>query len=336
VAATRARDVLVVPVIGDGPYEGGWLDPLLPAVYPPEGTRRSPARAPGCPPFPSKDSVMNRPDGDPARSYTVAPGAYEFRQPATANSEPQTADKYSVVWWDPHILHLNAASTFGLRRDDLIVKDGDMFAVEDRMTEYERWRRDRANAIETSAKPSVRVQTATAWAASVAELGLDEEIAARTSIEIVELAGSRGRPRGPRFGTLVHAVLATVALDAPADAVLSTAESQGRILLSTSEEVQAAAAIATAVLSHDLMQRARRATTLSRETPVTWLQDDGTMIEGVLDLAFEEDGATTVVDFKTDHELAAGEARYRAQVQQYVAAVERATGRAARGILFKV
>lgn len=343
VAATRARDVLVVPVVGDGPYEGGWLDPLLPAVYPPENTRRNPARAAGCPAFPSKDSVMNRPDGDPARSYTVAPGAYQFcqapadgYQPPTASHQSPAAMKYSVVWWDPHILHLNAASTFGLRRDDLIVKDGDMFAVEDRMAEYERWRRDRANAIETAEKPSVRVQTATAWAASVAELGVDEEIAARRSIEIVELAGSRGRPRGPRFGTLVHAVLATVALDAPPGDVLSTAESQGRILLSTSEEVQAAAAIANAVLSHDLMQRARRATTLSRETPVTWLQDDGMMIEGVLDLAFEEGGATTVVDFKTDHELAAGEARYRAQVEQYVSAVERATGRAARGILFKV
>ena len=34
VAATRARDVLVVPVVGDEVYEGGWLDPLMPAVYP--------------------------------------------------------------------------------------------------------------------------------------------------------------------------------------------------------------------------------------------------------------------------------------------------------------
>ena len=31
VAATRARDVLVVPVIGDEAYEGGWLSPLTPA-----------------------------------------------------------------------------------------------------------------------------------------------------------------------------------------------------------------------------------------------------------------------------------------------------------------
>ena len=31
VAATRARDVLVVPVVGDEVYEGGWLDPVMPA-----------------------------------------------------------------------------------------------------------------------------------------------------------------------------------------------------------------------------------------------------------------------------------------------------------------
>jgi hypothetical protein len=31
VAATRARDVLVIPAVGDEIYEGGWLDPLMPA-----------------------------------------------------------------------------------------------------------------------------------------------------------------------------------------------------------------------------------------------------------------------------------------------------------------
>ena len=84
------------------------------------------------------------------------------------------------------------------------------------------------------------------------------------------------------------------------------------------------------------MDRARRAQRTRRETPVSWIQKDGTLIEGVLDLAFDEGGATTVVDFKTDHELAAGEARYRAQLQQYVNAVSRATGRPASGVLFRV
>jgi ATP-dependent exoDNAse (exonuclease V) beta subunit len=34
VAATRAQDLLVVPVIGDGPYAEGWLDPMNRALYP--------------------------------------------------------------------------------------------------------------------------------------------------------------------------------------------------------------------------------------------------------------------------------------------------------------
>ena len=54
---------------------------------------------------------------------------------------------------------------------------------------------------------------------------------------------------------------------------------------------------------------------------MSWVHTDGTLIEGVLDLAFDEGDATVVVDFKTDYELAAGETRYRAQLQQYVNAV---------------
>ena len=77
VAATRARDLLVVPAVGDGPYEGRWLDPLHPAVYPPAAERRDPGPAPACPRF-GRDSVLERPDGDPAGPDTVAPGAYRF------------------------------------------------------------------------------------------------------------------------------------------------------------------------------------------------------------------------------------------------------------------
>src|SRR4051795_6655652 len=146
VAATRARDILVVPAIGDGPYEGGWLDPLMPAIYPPESERRSPSRAPGTPEFRSKDTVVNRPDADPASSRTVAPGTFAFQAPTRA---PRTShrDTYHVTWWDPHALRLGVVSSFGLRRDDLIVKDGDMFAVADRLADYERWRDERAQAI---------------------------------------------------------------------------------------------------------------------------------------------------------------------------------------------
>ena len=323
VAATRARDLLVVPAIGDGAYDGGWLDPLTSAIYPPESRRREPAIAAGCPPFKSKDSVLNRPDGDPARASTVAPGAYAFAG-------------HGVVWWDPSILHLNATSTFGLRRDDLIVKDGDMFAVEDRLADYEKWHAERDRLAEQGKVPSVRVRTATDWARDAAAHGIDEAIAASADIQVVEIPGGGGRPKGPRFGTLVHAVLAIVPLDAGDEVVRRTADVQARILDAPAPEVVAAAAVVCAVLKHDLMRRARAAARMRRETPVTWTQKDGTLIEGVLDLAFDENQQTTVVDFKTDHELAAGEARYRAQLQKYVDAVAGATGRSARGVLFKV
>jgi ATP-dependent helicase/nuclease subunit A len=334
VAATRARDLLVVPVIGDAAYDGGWLDPLTPAIYPPLEQRRSPGAAEGCPPFRSKDSVLNRPDMDPARPTTVAPGSYEFADPGTHG--PRDPRTHSVVWWDPSILHLDAASTFGLRRDDLIVKDGDMFAVEDRLAAYKTWREGRERLTTQGAVESVRVRTATSWAADAASAGIDEAIAASSAIEVIELAGAEGRPRGLRFGALVHAVLAIVPLDAGEDTIRRTAEVQGRILGSTGEEIAAASYAVLAVLRHDLMVRARASVRVRRETPVTWTHPDGTLIEGVLDLAFDEGGMTTVIDFKTDHELAAGEARYRAQLQKYVDAVAASTGRHVSGVLLKV
>ena len=46
VAATRARDVLVVPAIGDGPYDG-WVGTLNQAIYPEPSKRREAEDAPG-------------------------------------------------------------------------------------------------------------------------------------------------------------------------------------------------------------------------------------------------------------------------------------------------
>jgi ATP-dependent exoDNAse (exonuclease V) beta subunit len=40
VAATRARDVLVVPAIGDGPFGDSWVSPLNAALYPPVSARQ--------------------------------------------------------------------------------------------------------------------------------------------------------------------------------------------------------------------------------------------------------------------------------------------------------
>ncbi len=66
------------------------------------------------------------------------------------------------------------------------------------------------------------------------------------------------------------------------------------------------------------------------------LRPDGTLVEGVIDLAFEDESGWTVVDFKTDRELAGALDRYRRQVGLYVEAIRKATGREGRGILMRI
>ena len=94
VAATRARDLLVVPAVGDGPYTEGWVAPLNAAIYPAEDARRVQAPGAGCPAFASKDSVLERPDGDPASRLTVCPGQHELHRIRT-NRIPSSGGRRS-------------------------------------------------------------------------------------------------------------------------------------------------------------------------------------------------------------------------------------------------
>jgi ATP-dependent helicase/nuclease subunit A len=358
VAATRARDVLVVPAIGDEVYEGGWLDPLMPAVYPSLLARKTRSSAPGCPAFSSKDSVLNRPDGDPARPTTVGPGMYAFgssnadRREPTADSQapnaerrPPTADSYSVVWWDPHVLALDADSGYGLRRDDLISKDGDPAKVAARLAAYEQWRTGRDEAAARARVPSLRVRTATSVALDRAFDPTLVNAPTAPEIEVIDFSRSAERPFGPRFGSLVHATLATVPLDANERVIASVAHAQGRILPTNGrapyadEEVYAAVEVVSSLLKDPLFDRVRqadRAGRCDRELPIVWKAPDGTLIEGTIDLAFEDLTGLTVVDFKTDRELATDLERYRRQLTVYCQALGTLRGRTAKGILARV
>ena len=89
-----------------------------------------------------------------------------------------------------------------------------------------------------------------------------------------------------------------------------------------------------------MLDRARAAAARGacrRETPVACTLADGTLVEGVVDLAFEEEGKWIVVDYKTDREIgAAGEERYRRQVALYASAIQKATGQPAHGMLIRI
>jgi ATP-dependent helicase/nuclease subunit A len=337
VAATRARDLLVVPAIGDAPYTEGWIAPFNRAVYPPEDVRRAQTPAPGCPAFKSKDTVLIRPDGDPASIFTVCPGAHR-QGPADA--------PFSVVWWAPDELALGAQASFGLRRDDLIVKSVDPSVLRQRLDTYQQWRTSRDAAVAAASKPSVEVLTATEFADRDGPRRMSpdtDDAAARTfavRVDVESVAGGEQRPGGARFGTLVHAVLAGVPLTAADDdAARRLAEMHGRVLGATADEIAAATALVGRVLRHPLLAGAGRAAALDRcyrETPVTLRLESGAIVEGNVDLAYLEGDEVVVVDFKTDRELEGAMETYRRQVQVYAAAIAAALQRPVRAVVMRV
>jgi ATP-dependent exoDNAse (exonuclease V) beta subunit len=135
-------------------------------------------------------------------------------------------------------------------------------------------------------------------------------------------------------------VLARAPFDATRNSLEDIASLEARLLAMEDDDAVAAAAVVERVLAHDLLVRARRADARGacrRETAVTLTLEDGTLVEGVVDLAFEEDGEWIVVDYKTDREIAtAGEDRYRRQVALYASAIARATGARASGVLLRI
>ena len=143
----------------------------------------------------------------------------------------------------------------------------------------------------------------------------------------------------------MHATLATVRLDASAGSVAAVAGVQARILPAairepyTAEEVQAAATVVSTLISSPLFERIRQADAggaCERELPIAWKADDGTLVEGTIDLAFADADGLTVIDFKTDRELATDLSRYTRQLELYCKALGAARGVTARGLLVKI
>jgi ATP-dependent exoDNAse (exonuclease V) beta subunit len=328
VAATRARDLLVVPAVGDEERKG-WIQPLNAAVYPPMKTRRQQTQAAGCVEFKSKDSVLIRPSGS-AGTSTVSPGLHVLGGNTTSTGE------YSVVWWDPRALKLGAEAPLGIRRPELIVKDVAPDIVESGLAAYNSWHERRKEALASGSQSALVVRTVTQQAKVYGEQATDPKI---PEVEIIEVARARNRPSGPRFGALIHAVLASLPLDGDPGSFRRVAAIHGRILGAPEDEVDAAAKAAHAALAHPLFDQARQAAKSGqcrREVPIAWRNSDGILIEGVVDLAFEQADGWTVIDFKSDEELRGNETAYRRQVELYASAIGAATGAQVAPVLMRV
>src|SRR5260370_14260283 len=240
VATTRARDLLVVPVVGDE-RQDGWLGKLSGALYPGVRDARSPlARRPhGCPEFGALP-VGTRPSNAHANSAGVAAGMHR----------PELGE-HRVVWWDPSLLKLNARETMGLRQSKLLQADAKNTRSEQGRREHEAWRTRRDQLLKHCATATVRVSTATELSMVLPVSQFPEA----ADIQIEEVPRALTRPHGARFGTLVHSILSRVAIAADATEIRAASAFYGRTLGASTEEVEAAGEAVSAAFRSPPLRR---------------------------------------------------------------------------------
>lgn len=271
-----------------------------------------------------EDTVLER--GEQASRSTgssVRPGLH---RPAVGT--------HSVVFWDPSALGLDREDDAGQRQQKILSADDKGVVAKEGIEQHATWRRDHDAAVAHGAIPSRVVRTVSEAKASPRALGT----MAASDADQVTFASTgavrHARPHGKRFGILVHAMLAAVPLDGDAATIADASRIQGRILGASDDETAAARDVVALALAHPLLARARAASRVERETALMVRDEDGALLEGVVDLAFLEDGVGwTVVDFKTDVELAGRKDDYVRQIEAYARAIAVATGQPARGAL---
>ncbi len=298
VAATRARDLLVIPTVGDEELDG-WLGPLNKATYPANDRYRNATGAEGCPKF-GDASVVDRPffaHDEPS----VQPGLHTPQQ-----------GTHEVVWWDPRTLKLAPPANLGLRQEEIL--KGDPNEKESAsLIAYREWKAQREQVNIAGEEKEFDVFTATE------ALEPPRDFSIEVKFEAVKKAAARSA--GPRFGTLVHAILRDVPLDGTNIEQLSKVH--GRVLGATDREIEHAAAAVAAALKHPLLERARKSKMCRRELPILLKLEGSRVLEGVIDLAFEENGIWHVVDFKTDAEIGPNRKNYEKQIRWYCLALAR-------------
>ncbi len=305
VAATRARDLLVLPGVGDKEMEG-WLGPLNRAVYPELNDYRASRPHSGCPKF-GDASVLFRPDYRGSEP-SVKPGTV---QPKKGGHE--------VVWWDPGVLNLTTEGKLGLKHHDLLGGTST-----ESTAKYVEWQGEREKAIAAGRQPQ--------WEVFIPSETKDAP--PEVDVEIIAAAKLGERPSGRRFGTLVHIILRDAGFNG--SAVERLAKAQGRTLGATADEIRSAADAVLTALAHPLMDRARRSAECYRELPVALKLDGHRIVEGSIDLVFLENGMWHVVDFKTDAHVAGKRAQYQRQLRWYAETLRAITGTSATCVLLSI
>ena len=144
----------------------------------------------------------------------------------------------------------------------------------------------------------------------------------------------RGRA-GTSVGRAVHSVLQTIDLST-GDGMEETSQAQAAAE-GIPQRWAEVARLARVAVDSDIVRRAVAASRFWREVPVAAPMSNG-VLQGFIDLLFEEDGNLVVVDYKTDavdsDHVEDAAARYGPQGGAYALAVQKATGRPVTEVVF--
>jgi ATP-dependent exoDNAse (exonuclease V) beta subunit len=300
VAATRARDLLVVSASGMGPWEKSWLTPLYGALYPERAQWTSPESYPHLKTT-GRATVLDFPP-EHQDAVSVCPGLH------------RTAAGNRVFWFDPQLFPGADETLRGLHRGEMLT--GTPSQREAGLSAWNDWVARRSALIAAASAPTVKTMLA-----SQARLTPEAD---QIPFQIVTVEYGGQRPATRAFGRLVHTLLETwdsVATD-------HIAKLHGRRLGATEREITAAVALVRAAVQHPLLNPAGPIA-VHREYPVSMTLASGEIVEGMIDFAWSDGNCWTVIDYKTGRT----EARYRTQVQLYALALQRATNVPARAVL---
>jgi ATP-dependent helicase/nuclease subunit A len=155
--------------------------------------------------------------------------------------------------------------------------------------------------------------------------------------EWIEMGAPRGKGEegGPSFGLAFHGVMER--LDLPSGNNLKGLCRIETLEYSIPGSAEKLEAMVRQCLGHPLMERVRKAKRLCREVPFS-VSLDGNLVEGKIDLLFEEESGWVIVDFKTDD--VSGEVleqrfqSYREQGLWYARSVREAAGCEVKEVAF--
>ncbi len=161
------------------------------------------------------------------------------------------------------------------------------------------------------------------------EIATPPAVATLTSGEIAaRRAGSRNRAAG----ILLHRVLER--WDGRADVEPLLQQLASEAAANADAELRVRRRLAT-IAKSDMLQRIARAETVGREVPVRFIEE-GTLVERRIDRLIRENGAETVIDYKSGIAEEARVQKDRDQVARYCRAIAGITGRPCAGVLWYV